>query len=163
MISFSFKKIKVCIEYIYMKFSVIIPCYNESQDIVKNAETIKEYLNAHQIDYELIIVNDETPDNSINIIKENFNDKRIKIFNKKNGGAASARNFGINKAIGDFIFFVDSDDYIEKNTLEDMYNLAMQDNTDLVICDYYKLYENYRSKFLLFLRIFLISALLFYC
>ena len=121
------------------KISIIVPVYGVEKYIHK---CISSIINQSFDDFELIVINDETKDNSIEIIKENFNDKRIKIFDKKNGGAASARNLGIDKANGDYIFFVDSDDYIEKNTLEEMYNKAIEDNVDLVICDYYKLYEN---------------------
>ncbi len=121
------------------KISVIIPVYGVEEYIVK---CINSIVNQTLKDIEIIIVNDGTKDNSIKLIKENFNDKRIKIFNKENGGLASARNYGIKKSTGEFLFFVDSDDYIDTNCLKEMYEKAIKDKVDLVICDYYKLEEN---------------------
>ena len=121
-----------------IKVSVIVPVYNVEKYIVKCINSlIKQKLK----EIEIIIVNDGTKDNSIKLIEENFNDDRIKIYNKKNGGLASARNYGIKKAKGEFLFFVDSDDFIEKECLYEMYKLAKKDKVDLVICDYYKYFE----------------------
>ena len=121
------------------KISVIVPVYGVEKYIKKCIDSI---ISQTFNDFEIIIVNDGTLDNSINIVKESFNDERIKIFNKENGGLASARNYGINVAKGEYLFFVDSDDYLEKNCLEEMYNKIIEDNVDMVICDYYKLYED---------------------
>ena len=120
------------------KFSIIVPVYNVEEYIDDCLKSIK---NQSFKDYEVIVVNDGTKDNSIKLIKENFTDDRIKIFNKKNGGAASAKNYGIKKAKGEFIFFVDADDFIEECLLE-MYNKALKEKSDLVICDYYKYFED---------------------
>ena len=121
-----------------IKVSVIVPVYNVEKYIVKCINSlVKQKLK----EIEIIIVNDGTKDNSIKLIEENFNDDRIKIYNKKNGGLASARNYGIKKAKGEFLFFVDSDDFIEKECLYEMYKLAKKDKVDLVICDYYKYFE----------------------
>ena len=79
------------------KVSVIVPVYNVEKYIIK---CINSIINQKLEDIEIIVVNDGTKDNSIKLIKDNFNDKRIKIFNKKNGGLASARNFGIKQARG---------------------------------------------------------------
>ena len=121
-----------------IKVSVIVPVYNVEKYIVK---CISSIVNQKLKDIEIIVVNDGTKDNSIKLIKENFTDDRIKIFNKKNGGAASAKNYGIKKAQGEFIFFVDADDFIEECLLE-MYNKALKEKSDLVICDYYKYFED---------------------
>jgi len=121
-----------------IKVSVIVPVYNVEKYIVK---CISSIVNQKLKDIEIIVVNDGTKDNSIKLIKENFTDDRIKIFNKKNGGAASAKNYGIKKAKGEFIFFVDADDFIDECLLE-MYNTALKEKTDLVICDYYKYFED---------------------
>ena len=121
-----------------VKVSVIVPVYNVEKYIVK---CISSIINQKLRDIEIIVVNDGTKDDSIKLIEENFNDNRIRIFNKKNGGLASARNYGIKKAIGEYLFFVDSDDFIEE-CLEGMYNEATKDDSDLVICDYYKYFEN---------------------
>lgn len=121
------------------KVSVIVPVYNVEKYIVK---CIKSIIKQKLKDIEIIVVNDGTKDDSIKLIEENFNDDRIKIFNKKNGGLASARNYGIKKASGEYFFFVDSDDFIDEECLFEMYNKAQKDNVDLVICDYYKYFEN---------------------
>ena len=121
-----------------VKVSIIVPVYNVEKYIVK---CISSIVNQKLKDIEIIVVNDGTKDNSIKLIEENFDDNRIKIFNKENGGAASAKNYGIKKAKGDFIFFVDGDDFIDE-CLYEMYNTATIEKTDLVICDYYKYFEN---------------------
>lgn len=121
-----------------VKVSVIVPVYNVEKYIVK---CISSIVNQTLKDIEIIIVNDGTKDNSIKLIEQNFNDNRIKIYNKKNGGAASAKNYGIKKAQGEYIFFVDGDDFIEE-CLQEMYNKAIDTDYDLVICDYYKYYED---------------------
>lgn len=122
-----------------IKVSVIVPVYNVEKYILKCIHSI---VNQTLKDIEIVIVNDGTKDNSIEIIKKNFNDKRIKFYDKENGGLASARNYGIKKAKGDYLFFVDSDDFIELNCLEEMYNTAIKQNLNIVLCDYYKLYED---------------------
>ena len=123
-----------------MKISVIVPVYNVEKYIVKCLESI---VNQTYTNLEIIVVNDGTKDNSIKLIKDNFNDSRIKIYNKENGGLASARNYGIKNATGEYLFFVDSDDYIENDCLLEMYNeIAKDKSLEMVICDYYKLFEN---------------------
>lgn len=121
------------------KISIIVPVYNVEKYIEKCLESI---INQTFKDIEIIVVNDGTKDNSIKIIEEKFKDKRIKIYNKENGGLASARNYGIKKATSEYLFFVDSDDFIELNCLEKMYQKIIEEKTDLVICDYYKAYED---------------------
>lgn len=121
------------------KVSIIVPVYNVEKYILRCIESL---LNQTLKDIEIVIVNDGTKDNSIKLIENNFIDDRIKIFNKKNGGQASARNYGLKKAMGEYIFYVDSDDFIELETLEKMYEQAIKNNSDLVICDYYKLFED---------------------
>ena len=121
------------------KISVIVPVYGVEKYIVKCLNSI---VNQTFKDIEIIVINDGTKDNSIKLIEDNFNDKRIKIINKENQGAAIARNLGIEKAKGEYLFFVDSDDFIELETLEKMYDEVITKNCDLVICDYYKYFEN---------------------
>ena len=88
-------------------------------------------------DIEIIVVNDGSPDNSQAIIDEYVEKypKLVQSFIKENGGQGSARNLGIEKAKGEFLSFIDSDDWIDKNMLEEMYNLAQKEKTDIVICD----------------------------
>ncbi len=125
------------------KISVIVPVYGVEKYIKKCIDSI---INQTFKDFELIVVNDGTLDKSIDIINDSFKDSRIKIFNKKNGGLASARNYGIEKATSKYLFFVDSDDYIDSDCLEEMYDKVISDNSDLVICDYYKAYEDGKTE-----------------
>ena len=121
------------------KISVIVPVYGVEKYIEK---CISSIVNQTFDDIEIVVVNDGTKDNSIKIIEEKFHDKRIKIYHKENGGLASARNYGITKAVGEYIFFVDSDDFLDTNCLLDMYHEITKNKVDMVICDYYKYFEN---------------------
>lgn len=93
------------------KFSIIIPVYNVEKYIVKCIESV---LDQTYQDYEIIIVNDGTKDNSIELIK-NF---PVKIINQENKGLSEARNTGIKNAKGEYLIFLDSDDYIEEELLQ---------------------------------------------
>ncbi len=99
-------------------FSVIIPLYNKEK-FVENA--VKSALKQTFSDYEIIIVNDGSTDNSEAIVKA-FTDPRIQYFSKENEGVAVARNFGINKAVGEYICFLDADDYWYPDFLKTMYS-----------------------------------------
>lgn len=98
------------------KISVIVPVYNTEKYIEK---CLKSILNQTMNDIEIIVVNDGSTDNSEKIIKEiekNNNTKiQIKYFKKENGGLSDTRNYGVKKATGKYISFIDSDDYIDKN------------------------------------------------
>lgn len=116
------------------KISVVIPIYNVEQFLDR---CLKSVLNQSFIDFEVLCINDGTQDNSQSIIDEYVKkDSRFKSFIKKNGGLSDARNYGIQYVEGDYIFFLDSDDYIEPNCLEDLYNAVLQDNADLAMCGY---------------------------
>ncbi|QOR73380.1 glycosyltransferase [Cruoricaptor ignavus] len=95
-----------------MKFSFVIPVYNVEKYIEKCLSSI---LNQSYQDFEIIIIDDSSPDRSIEIIKNKFQDPRIQIFSKPNGGLSSARNYGLPKAKGEYIWFVDSDDHLSDN------------------------------------------------
>ena len=107
--------------------SVIVPVYNVEKYI---ANTLNSILNQTFRDIEVIIVDDGSTDNSIKICEE-FKDPRIKIYKKDNGGASSARNYGIYKAKGKYLTFIDSDDLYESNYINNMYQYK---EYDLVIC-----------------------------
>ena len=99
------------------KISVIVPVYNNEKYIGKCIESI---LKQKMQDFEIIIVNDGSTDDSEQVINKYltlYMDK-IKYYKKENGGISSTRNFGINKATGDYICFVDSDDYISDDLFE---------------------------------------------
>ena len=99
------------------KFSIIVPVYN-CQDYIERC--IESVLNQTYKNFELIIVNDGSTDNSLTIIKEyEKQDKRIKVIDKKNEGVSAARNDALALAQGPFICFLDADDYIDSNFLEE--------------------------------------------
>lgn len=123
-----------------MKVSVIVPVYNVYDYLDR---CLKSLVNQTLKDIEIIVVNDGSPDNSQEII-DKYTKKYsfVKGYKKKNGGLSSARNYGLKYASGEYIAFIDSDDSIELNMLEELYQKAKEDNSDIVICDYYSLEEN---------------------
>lgn len=127
------------------KISIIIPVYNVEKYIEKCLSSI---LNQTFEDFEIILVNDGTKDKSIDIVKEKFKDPRINIYNKTNGGSASARNYGIKVATGEYLTFIDPDDFIDINMLKDMYQTIIKDQVELVICDYYKYYNDTNKEYI---------------
>ncbi len=112
------------------KISVIIPVYNVEQYLRQCLDSV---ISQTLSDIEIIIINDGSPDNSINIIREyEKKDSRIIVIDKKNEGVGKARNDGINKASGEFVAFMDSDDYYPtKNTLDILYNSAKKNNVKI--------------------------------
>ena len=127
------------------KVSVIVPVYNVEKYLKKCLDSL---VNQTLRDIEIIIVNDGSLDNSQNIIDEYVKKypELIKSFIKENGGQGSARNLGLDYATGDYISFVDSDDWLDLNALEEMYNLAKETKSDVVICDMIDHYEDGTSK-----------------
>lgn len=124
--------------------SIIIPVYNVEQYI---EECIKSVIKQSLQNIEIIIVNDGTRDNSINIIRKYIeSDKRIKLIDKKNGGLSSARNVGLDVAKGEYILFLDSDDWIEHTMAEDMYNYAVENKVDIVTSGYNRIDNNICTK-----------------
>ena len=117
------------------KVSVIVPIYNVEKYLEK---CINSLLSQTLEDIQIILVNDGSKDNSGNIAKEyeQNNKDRVIYVEKENGGLSDARNYGLKYATGDFIAFLDSDDYIEKNAYEKMYNKAIEENADYVECDF---------------------------
>lgn len=118
--------------------SIIVPIYNAEKYISKCVDSI---INQTKKELEIILINDGSTDKTEEIIKS-YQDKRIKYFKNKNQGIGKTRNFGIEKAKGKYIMFLDSDDFLEKNACELLYNKAESNNLDLVMCDFYKLYDN---------------------
>ena len=114
--------------------SIIVPVYNTAKYLNK---CINSLLNQTLKEIEIILINDGSTDNSESIIKK-YKDKRIKYISKKNEGIGKTRNLGIEKTNGEYLAFIDSDDYIEPNFCEVMYNKAIKDECDIVICDYFE-------------------------
>ena len=117
------------------KVSVIIPVYNAEKYL---NQCISSVANQTMQDIEIIAINDGSTDNSLNVLDElsqRYKGK-LKVYTKENGGAGSARNIGIENANGEFIKFVDADDYIKADILEKMYTIAKKYNVSLVRGNY---------------------------
>lgn len=127
------------------KVSIIVPVYNVEKYIRKCLESL---VNQTLKDIEVIVVNDGSPDNSQSIIDEYVKKYPhiIKSYAKENGGQGSARNYGYQKATGEYIGFVDSDDYVSLDMYEKLYNKAILNKSDIVICKYTVIDENNNSK-----------------
>lgn len=127
------------------KISVIVPVYNTEKYLDKCLNSLaKQTLK----DIEILVINDGSPDNSEEIIKkyEKEYPEIIKYYLKPNGGLSDARNYGIEKATGDYIGFVDSDDYVEKDMFEKLYSKAISNNYDIVVSDLYMVYEDNNNR-----------------
>lgn len=127
------------------KVSIIIPVYNVENYIEKCLDSV---VNQTLQDIEIIIVNDGSTDFSKVKIKPYLEKypKKIKYLEKGNGGLSSARNYGIPYVTGEYIAFLDSDDYIELETYEEMYELAKKENADMVECDFIWEYPNKQKE-----------------
>ncbi|MCR5608204.1 MAG: glycosyltransferase [Lachnospiraceae bacterium] len=129
-----------------MKVSVIVPVYNAEKYLSRCIDSI---LNQTLKELELILVDDESTDSSPAICdRYSEADPRVKVIHKKNGGPGMARNSGLEVATGEFVAFVDSDDYIDPVMYESMYNEIKANNTDSCLCGFLQIdtkgtvYEN---------------------
>lgn len=112
------------------KVSIIIPVYNAEKFLNKCLDSV---INQTFKDIEIVCVNDGSKDNSLNILKEyQKKDNRIVIIDKANQGVSAARNDGIRKSTGEYITFVDSDDWLELDAIECVYNSITEKNVDVV-------------------------------
>ncbi len=132
------------------KVSIIIPVYNVEKYICRCLESV---INQDYKNLEIIIVNDGTQDNSYEICNKYAKlDKRIKLINQKNGGLSDARNTGVKMATGRYLAFLDSDDYVDKDTYSTLVNLMEQNNADISKINYRKIkikdnvYTEYEEK-----------------
>lgn len=116
--------------------SIVIPIYNSEKTIRRCVDSV---LSQTYYDIEVILVDDGSQDNSFRICKEyEMKDSRIKVVHKENGGVSSARNCGIDASEGDYIMFVDADDWIENNAVEKMLSLFSKDNVDISMCSFFR-------------------------
>lgn len=115
-----------------MKVSVIIPVYNSSKYIKKCIDSL---ISQTLKDAEFLFIDNGSTDDSPLIIKS-YKDERVKYLKTKERGISIARNYGLEKSIGETICFVDSDDYVKEDMLEKMYRKMHDENLDVVICDY---------------------------
>ncbi len=125
------------------KVSVIVPVYNVENYLAKCLDSLVGQTYPHM---EIVVVNDGSKDNSGQVIQD-FARKypeKIRAFTKENGGLSDARNFGIDRATGDYIGFVDSDDYVAPDMFEEMLALAEKHHSKMVICNIQKVDQNGR-------------------
>ena len=124
--------------------SLILPIYNVEEYLNECLESI---LNQSYCDYELLIVDDGSTDSSLHIARgysEKFKD--IKVFTQENKGVSEARNLALKNAKGDYILFIDSDDFLRKDMLEKLIETALESNSDITISNYYLYYNKNNFK-----------------
>ena len=126
------------------KVSLIIPVYNVENYIEKCLDSV---INQTLKYMEIIIVNDGSKDSSKQKIEKYLKKyPTIKYLEKENGGLSDARNYGMPYATGEYVAFLDSDDYVEKTMYEEMYNLGKKENADMVECDFVWEYPNKKRE-----------------
>ena len=125
-----------------IKVSVIVPVWNVEKYI---RQCLDSLINQTLKEIEIIVVNDGSPDNSQKIIDKYVkkHPEKVQSYIKENGGQGSARNMGLEKARGEYISFVDSDDWLDLDALERMYSIAKKEKSDIVICDMVDHYSNH--------------------
>ena len=132
-----------------IKVSIIIPVYNVEKYLAKCLDSI---INQTLKDIEIICVNDGSTDNSLEILTDYaISDSRVIIINQKNAGLSAARNTGIDAATGEYIGFVDSDDWVDTNFYENLYNEAVNNQCDIAVAGiirHYKQQNIYDLKFI---------------
>lgn len=123
-----------------VKISVIIPVYNAENYLFRAVNSV---LAQSLSQIELVLVDDGSYDSS-GFICDQYSqlDARVKVVHKENGGVASARQAGMNVAIGEYFIHADSDDWLEHNELKELYDYAISNKADMVICDYYVNYSH---------------------
>lgn len=114
--------------------SIIMPVYNVNKYV---EHSIGSLLNQTYHNFEILVVDDGSTDNSYELCKKMAKiDTRIKLFQKKNGGQGSARNLALNKTQGEYLCFLDSDDFVKKDYIEYLYTLLKVNNLDISVCNY---------------------------
>ena len=122
------------------KVSIIVPVYKAEKYLHRCVDSI---IAQTFKDWELLLVDDGSPDNSGKLCDEYAQkDNRIKVFHKENGGVSSARQMGLDNATGEYTIHADPDDWVEPTMLEELYAKAIEDNADMVICDYFNEYTD---------------------
>ena len=122
-----------------MMISIVIPLYNKEQTIVN---TLNSVFKQTYSNFEIVIINDGSTDNSVKIINQNFDDARIRIINQKNAGVSAARNKGIEESRGEWISFLDGDDEWLPNYLEEVQKaIEKYPNNSIIITGRYS--QNY--------------------
>lgn len=123
------------------KVSIILPVYNVENYIAKSIQSV---LNQTYENFELLVIDDGSPDKSMEVTQQ-FEDARIKIFRKENGGLSDARNYGLERAQGEYIYFMDSDDWIEPDLLAVSMEAIIKFESDFIIFGYHLDHENIKG------------------
>lgn len=127
------------------KISVIIPVYNVENYL---SECLDSIINQSLNDIEIICINDGSTDNSLKILQDyEKRDNRIRVINQKNSGLGATRNVGLSLSEGKYVYFMDSDDYLELSTLEELYHLAETNSLDIVLFKLINFYDETGEKF----------------
>lgn len=120
--------------------SIIVAAYNVEKYIEK---CLNSLMNQTYKDIEILVVNDGSSDNTEKIIKDyEKKNKKIKLLSKTNGGLSDTRNYGVNHSKGEYITFVDGDDYVDEEMYEEMLDKMIRENSDMCICNFKKIYSN---------------------
>ena len=119
--------------------SVIIPCYNAEIYIAKCLDSV---LSQTYDNLQIIVVNDGSTDRTSELLSCYTSDKRVKVITQQNSGVSAARNKGISEAAGEYLAFVDSDDYIEPTMYERLYIAMRDENADMAVCNFNLVYNN---------------------
>lgn len=126
--------------------SLIIPVYNSEKYLER---CILSILASSFSDYEIILVNDGSTDSSLSICERFVSCyPNIFVFSQDNQGVSAARNLGIERSQGDFVFFIDSDDWIDSRMLSAMYDVAIKESADIVACNFIFNFENYEKPYM---------------
>lgn len=117
--------------------SVILPIYNAEATLPRCLESL---IHSEMQDIEVICIDDGSTDRSLEILEAYaLKDLRIKVFSKSNGGVSSARNLGLGQATGEYLAFVDADDYVAPSIYMKLYEAAAVNQADMVVCDFYRI------------------------
>ena len=125
-----------------MKVSMIVAAYNAEKYIEETLDTlVKQTLN----EYEILVVNDGSTDGTLEILRA-YEERYpyLRVIDKENGGPSSARNAGLDEAVGEYVFFFDADDLLEPDALEALYERAVKKKADIVIAKY-DIFNQYQS------------------
>ncbi|MCI1966794.1 MAG: glycosyltransferase [Oscillospiraceae bacterium] len=115
------------------KISVIVPIYNVEKYLERCVNSI---LNQSFSDFEVLLINDASTDQSLKIARSFSKDSRVRVLDKPHSGLGNTRNYGVEHAQGDYLLFVDSDDWIDENTLNNLYAAAIEYRADLVLFNF---------------------------
>ena len=122
--------------------SIIVPTYNRENTLGRCIDSV---LNQTFSEFEFIIVDDGSSDNTEQLVL-NYHDPRIRYFKRTNHGIGATRNFGVAQSGGNYIGFIDSDDYYDVHFIEKMHQKAVSDDCDLVVCDFHQMYVDGSSR-----------------